>query len=85
MAIIHHCDNHRNLAWRPIPQPRQMGSLGCGDGAGEILRKSTRGSYGETISHTTQRTAHHKCTAHCTTCCVSSNGFKCSWVNKHIV
>ena len=59
MAIVHHRDSHRNLAWRPIPQPRQTGSLegGCYT-AGEVLRKSTRGNYGERVSRTTQKTAH---------------------------
>ena len=59
MAIVHHRDSHRHLAWRPIPQPRQMGSLegGCYR-AGEVLRKSTMGNYGERVSRTTQKTAH---------------------------
>ena len=59
MAIVHHRDSHRNLDWRPIPQPRQMGSPegGC-YGAGEVLRKSTRGNYGKRVSRTTQKTAH---------------------------
>ena len=59
MAIVHHCDSHRNLAWRPIPQPRQMGSLegGCYR-AGEVLRKSTMGNYGERVSRTTRKTTH---------------------------
>ena len=26
VAIVHHRDSHPNLAWRPIPQPRQTGS-----------------------------------------------------------
>ena len=47
------------LAWRPIPQPRQTGSLegGCYR-AGEVLRKSTWGNYGKRVSRTTQKTAH---------------------------
>ena len=59
VAIVHHRDSHRNLAWRPTPQPRQTGSLegGCYR-AGEVLRKSTRGNYGERVSRTTQKTAH---------------------------
>ena len=59
MAIVHHCDSHRNLAWRPIPQPRQTGSPegGCYR-AGEVLRKSTGGNYGKRVSRTTQKTAH---------------------------
>ena len=59
VAIVHHRDSHRNLAWRPIPQPRQTGSLegGCYR-AGEVLRKSRRGNYGERVSRTTQKTAH---------------------------
>ena len=59
VAIVHHRDSHRNLAWRPIPQPRQTGSPegGCYR-AGEVLRKSTRGNYGKRVSHTTQKIAH---------------------------
>ena len=59
MAIVHHRDSHRNLAWRPIPQPGQTGSpeAGCYR-AGEVLRKSTRGNYGKRVSRTTQKTAH---------------------------
>ena len=59
MAIVHDRDSHRNLAWRPIPQPQQTGSRegGCYR-AGEVLRKSTRGNYGERVSRTTQKTAH---------------------------
>ena len=65
MAIVHHCDSHRNVAWRPIPQPRQTGSPegGCYR-AGEVLRKSTRGNYGERVSRTTQKTAQRTRTAH---------------------
>ena len=44
VAIVHHRDSHRNLAWRPIPQPWQTGSPGGVCRAGEVLRKSTRGS-----------------------------------------
>ena len=42
VAIVHHRDSHRNLAWRPIPQPWQTGSPegGCYK-AVEVLRKST--------------------------------------------
>ena len=59
MAIVHHHDSPRNLAWRPIPQPRHTGSPegGCYR-AGEVLRKSTRGNYGKRVSRTTQKTAH---------------------------
>ena len=58
MAIVHHCDSHRHLAWSPIPEPRQTGSPGGCYKAGEVLRKSTRGSYGKRVSRTTQKTAH---------------------------
>ena len=59
VAIVHHRDHHRDLAWRPIPQPRQTGSPegGCYR-AGEVLRKSTRVNYGKRVSRTTQKTAH---------------------------
>ena len=65
MAIVHHRDSHPNLAWRPIPQPRQTGSQegGCYT-AGEVLRKGTRGNYGGRVSRTTQKTAHRAHTAH---------------------
>ena len=42
---VHHRDSHRDPAWRPIPQPRQTGSLG-GHGAGRGAEKSTKGRYG---------------------------------------
>ena len=59
VAIVHHRDSHSNVAWRPIPQPRQTGSPEGGYyRAGEVLRKSTRGNYGKRVSRTTQKTAH---------------------------
>ena len=72
VAIVHHRDSHRNLAWRPIPQPRQTGSPegGCCR-AGEVLRKSTRGNYGKRVSRTTQKTPR---TAHRTACRTSPLG-----------
>ena len=39
MVIVHHDNNHRNLAWRRILQPRQMGSPGKGGGGGIVARE----------------------------------------------
>ena len=38
VAFVHHRDSHRDLACRPIPEPRQMGSPG-GCRADEVLSK----------------------------------------------
>ena len=70
VAIVHHCDSHRNLAWRPIPQPRQTGSPegGCYR-AVEVLRKSTRGIMGRESAALPKRprTAHRTARTGCRT------------------
>ena len=64
MAIVHHHDSHRNLAWRPIPQPRQTGSPGGGGFMADVvLRKSTRGRY--TSATRTREKGNTPKTAHC--------------------
>ena len=88
MAIVHHRDSHRNLAWRPIPQPRHTGSPegGCYR-AGEVLRKSTRGNYGKRVSHTTQKTAHRvrtACRTACTACRTSPTAQICTFSLLHV-
>ena len=67
VAIVHHRDSHRNLAWRPIPQPRQTGSQSTKH-KGELWKR---------VSRTTQKTAHRVRTAHrtaCTACRTSPKG-----------
>ena len=49
-AIVHHRDSHRNLAWHPIPQPRQHTGSRGGFSAGEVF-KNTQGEEKNCIAH----------------------------------
>ena len=66
MAIVHHRDSHRNLAWRPIPLPRQTGLPGGGGGATGPVRcwkKAQGGIMGKESAALPKR----PCTVHRTT------------------
>ena len=55
----HHCDSHRNLAWRPIPQPPLMGSQGGGGDGGEVQKKGTRGMLSTHVRNARKACAPH--------------------------
>ena len=50
IAIVHHHDSHHNLAWHPIPQPRQM-----------VVRCSKKHKGKENVVRTRRKCTHRTC------------------------